>query len=261
MVKLCDFGVCHVGHRATGRLVDNPLWLAVEVIAGNEYTSKVLIIIIFSFCIWVQFFVYMLLRHQPARVQPIDGNEYASNALFCFIRLLCVNFFFVCVVVFSLFLFFCTFLLLIEWPWFFFFTCRRTSTASAWCCGSSWRKKSRLQSFGLNSHRSSKQKFWKVFGMVYILQQLLMYACTLSQKCEEEKHLFNTFTQTLPFPFLFKYFFTYQVTDWALHRPPIPPHCPDVFRELITRCWSHEPHDRPTAAELLKLLNGFNPGR
>ncbi|GIL77168.1 hypothetical protein Vretimale_3166 [Volvox reticuliferus] len=37
-------------------------------------------------------------------------------------------------------------------------------------------------------------------------------------------------------------------------RPTLPPYCPKEYRDVATACWSHDPHFRPTAAELVNVL-------
>ena len=42
-------------------------------------------------------------------------------------------------------------------------------------------------------------------------------------------------------------------------RPDIEPdHCPPEWSELIVRCWAQEPADRPSASELVSLLEDIN---
>ncbi|MCO5582302.1 hypothetical protein L7F22_036194 [Adiantum nelumboides] len=38
-------------------------------------------------------------------------------------------------------------------------------------------------------------------------------------------------------------------------RPAIPPHCPAVLSDLMCRCWSTEPEERPEFWEILRVLN------
>jgi len=40
-------------------------------------------------------------------------------------------------------------------------------------------------------------------------------------------------------------------------RPPIPPDCPPVWRDLMQRCWAHEPMDRPTFEQIWKVLDKY----
>jgi len=40
-------------------------------------------------------------------------------------------------------------------------------------------------------------------------------------------------------------------------RPPIPPDCPPVWRDLMQRCWAHEPMDRPTFEEIWQVLDKY----
>ncbi|EGZ28431.1 hypothetical protein PHYSODRAFT_471306 [Phytophthora sojae] len=42
-------------------------------------------------------------------------------------------------------------------------------------------------------------------------------------------------------------------------RPIISPKTPPPLRDLIQRCWQHEPTLRPTAAEVVSILQGFFP--
>jgi len=37
-------------------------------------------------------------------------------------------------------------------------------------------------------------------------------------------------------------------------RPPLPPTCPPSIRELMVRCWSHKPDDRPDFNEISNKL-------
>ncbi|GLI59525.1 hypothetical protein VaNZ11_001411 [Volvox africanus] len=37
-------------------------------------------------------------------------------------------------------------------------------------------------------------------------------------------------------------------------RPTLPPYCPKEYRDVATACWSQDPHIRPTAAELVNVL-------
>lgn len=38
-------------------------------------------------------------------------------------------------------------------------------------------------------------------------------------------------------------------------RPEIPAYCPDVFRDLMMLCWTHEPEKRPMFSEILNILD------
>lgn len=38
-------------------------------------------------------------------------------------------------------------------------------------------------------------------------------------------------------------------------RPPIPPDCPALLKDLMCRCWTTEPEERPEFWEILRLLN------
>uniref|UniRef100_A0A6B2L552 Protein kinase domain-containing protein n=1 Tax=Arcella intermedia TaxID=1963864 RepID=A0A6B2L552_9EUKA len=40
-------------------------------------------------------------------------------------------------------------------------------------------------------------------------------------------------------------------------RPTIPPECPNKVQELIERCWSKEPEERPSAADLCNILKNL----
>ncbi len=41
--KLADFGSCFSGHTTVGRVVDNPVWLAPEVMLGKDYGVQVIV--------------------------------------------------------------------------------------------------------------------------------------------------------------------------------------------------------------------------
>lgn len=41
VAKVADFGTCVAAATFAGRVVDNPLWLAPEIMAGCEYSEKV----------------------------------------------------------------------------------------------------------------------------------------------------------------------------------------------------------------------------
>ena len=41
VAKVADFGTCVAATTFVGRVVDNPLWLAPEIMAGFEYSEKV----------------------------------------------------------------------------------------------------------------------------------------------------------------------------------------------------------------------------
>ncbi|GFR42048.1 hypothetical protein Agub_g2864, partial [Astrephomene gubernaculifera] len=50
-------------------------------------------------------------------------------------------------------------------------------------------------------------------------------------------------------------------------RPSLPPYCPREYRDIAAACWAHDPHARPSAAELVNLvhsllgqLQGATPG-
>jgi hypothetical protein len=40
----------------------------------------------------------------------------------------------------------------------------------------------------------------------------------------------------------------------GVSRPTLPETCPEKWRELMTRCWSHEPDARPEFEEVIDLL-------
>jgi mitogen-activated protein kinase kinase kinase 13 len=42
-------------------------------------------------------------------------------------------------------------------------------------------------------------------------------------------------------------------------RPDIPKNCPDVYAEIIAKCWENSPDDRPTAIELLAIIEASMP--
>ena len=45
------------------------------------------------------------------------------------------------------------------------------------------------------------------------------------------------------------------IVKYERNRPPIPSDCPGPFADIIKACWSHEPDDRPTAQEVLEMLD------
>lgn len=54
--------------------------------------------------------------------------------------------------------------------------------------------------------------------------------------------------------------YDYQIIFQVAHnqrRPTIPPECPSKVKQIIEKCWSQDPEERPTAAELLVLLKNI----
>jgi len=58
-----------------------------------------------------------------------------------------------------------------------------------------------------------------------------------------------------------EYSFDYQILMNVVQntkRPTIPDKWPPILKELIQKCWSQDPHPRPTAAQLLEFLKNNN---
>jgi proprotein convertase subtilisin/kexin type 5 len=50
---------------------------------------------------------------------------------------------------------------------------------------------------------------------------------------------------------------SWDVAEFVLHGKRLPVHdeWPEIFKDLITRCWAQNPHDRPTTKEIVTLLS------
>jgi len=54
--------------------------------------------------------------------------------------------------------------------------------------------------------------------------------------------------------------YDYQIIFQVAHNqriPTIPPECPSKIKQIIEKCWSQDPEERPNAAELLVLLKNI----